>query len=323
MPSGSLGRDGSAGPARPDDARLIDHPAPIEPADFGEMGPLGRVALVTGAARGIGRATALRLASSGWRVVLVDVPPQLTTVDYELSGLGDLAEATAACLDAGRRPVGHESEDPSDLHVAASDAPDAVGVVADVRRRADLEAAVATARHYYGRIDAVVAAAGVLAGGWTLWETPLPAYDDLLAVNLTGVFHLVATTVPWLVSGPGRDGRIVVVASAAALVGMPRLGAYSATKAGVVGLVRALAAELGPHGVTVNAVCPGSTRGPMLDASARVYDLPSADDLAIHHLSATLLDPDDPAALITWLCQPDSRAINGAVLPADAGLSAH
>lgn len=322
-PSGPLRRPGPAEQPGPGWARPTTDPRDIELGDDGTAQSAGRVALVTGAARGIGRASARRLAEAGWRVVLVDVPAPLTTVDYALSGLAELTEATAACLAAARRLGGQRVDGPPASPLPAKSVPEAVGVIADVRRRADLDVAVATAHHYYGRLDAVVAAAGILAGGWTLWETPLPAYEDLLAVNLTGVFHLIGAAMPGLTSGPGRDGRIVVVASGSPLVGRPRLGAYSAAKAGVVGLVRTLAAELGPQGVTVNAVCPGPTRGPVLEVLARVHDLRSIDDLAAHHLSSAPLDPDDPAALIAWLCHPDSRAVNGAVLPVDVGFSAH
>jgi NAD(P)-dependent dehydrogenase (short-subunit alcohol dehydrogenase family) len=103
---------------------------------------------------------------------------------------------------------------------------------------------------------------------------------------------------------------------------MPQLAAYSAAKAGVVGYVRALAADLAGTGVTANAVCPGSTRGPMLAASAALYDLPGQETFAAQALLRRLLAPDEVAAMITWLCGDDASAVTGAVLPADAGLTA-
>jgi NAD(P)-dependent dehydrogenase (short-subunit alcohol dehydrogenase family) len=115
---------------------------------------------------------------------------------------------------------------------------------------------------------------------------------------------------------------VVAVASAAGVLGLRRLGGYVASKHAVIGLVRALAADLAGTGVTANAVCPGSTRTPILEASARVYGLDSVEDFAGHQLLERLLEPDEPAALITWLCGPTSSGVTGAVLPVDGGMTA-
>jgi len=326
-PSGPLPRPGPAEQPKPDrtlpsgDRRDIE-PGADEPGDDATTSSPGRVALVTCAALGIGRASTRRLAEAGWRVVLVDVPAPLTTVgyalDYALSGLTELTEATATCLAAARRRHGRGLDRPPASPLPAESVPAAVGVVADVRRRADLEVAVATAQHYYGRLDAVVAAAGILARGWTLWNTPLSAYEELLAVNLTGVFHLIGAAVPGLTSGPGREGRIVVVA--------PR-------RERARGPLRGEGRSRGPRPDARGGTRPPRGHrerrlsrcdpGPMLEALAQVYGLPTIDNLAAHHPASMLADPDDPAALIAWLCHPDSRVINGAVLPVDAGFSAH
>jgi NAD(P)-dependent dehydrogenase (short-subunit alcohol dehydrogenase family) len=119
-----------------------------------------------------------------------------------------------------------------------------------------------------------------------------------------------------------RQGRFVAVASSGGTVGIYRLAAYSAAKHGVIGLVRSLAAELGVHGITANAVAPGSTRTAMLDASAAVYGLDDPQEFAQQHLLPRLLLPEEPAALIAWLCGPESSGITGAVLPVDAGMTA-
>ncbi len=103
---------------------------------------------------------------------------------------------------------------------------------------------------------------------------------------------------------------------------MPRLSAYSASKHAVIGFTRSLAADLGGSGITANVVCPGSTKGPMLDASASVYGLASTDEFAAHHLVQRLLEPTEPAALIAWLCGPASSGLTGAVLPVDGGMTA-
>ena len=148
-------------------------------------------------------------------------------------------------------------------------------------------------------------------------------WSALLAINLEGAWRLAKATVPALLQRPEpRQGRFVAVASAGGTVGIYLLAAYSAAKHGVIGLIRSLAAELGPHGITANAVAPGSTTTAMLDASAAVYGLASPDEFATQHLLGRLLAPDEPAALIAWLCGPDSSGITGAVLPVDAGMTA-
>jgi NAD(P)-dependent dehydrogenase (short-subunit alcohol dehydrogenase family) len=114
----------------------------------------------------------------------------------------------------------------------------------------------------------------------------------------------------------------VAVSSAGGVVGLPLLAAYTAAKHGVVGLVRSLAAELGPHGITANAVAPGSTSTAMLDASAAVYDLGGTSEFATHHLLGRLLDPAEVAALVRWLCSEAAAGVTGALLPVDAGMTA-
>lgn len=265
------------------------------------MSDPGPVALVTGAGRGIGAATARRLAGAGWRLVLVDRCADLAGIPYPLARPEDLEATAAACGGASR----------------------AATVVADTRDADALSAAVQVALQRFGGLDATVAAAGCIAGGPEAWETPDQVWEQVVSVNLEGVWRLAAAAVPAMLARPEpRRGRLVAVASAGGLVGLPRLAAYCAAKAGVIGLVRALAAELGPHGVTANCVAPGSTRTAMLDASAAVYDLGSPEELAVHHMLPRLLEPDEPAALVAWLCGPDAGGLTGAVLPVDAGMTA-
>ena len=256
------------------------------------------VAVVTGAARGIGAATVDALVSTGWQVVAVDRGADDPALDYPLATKAELEGVARRHGDAVRTVVG------------------------DVRNVSDMQAAVDEAVHHFGSLDAAVAAAGVMSGGPPLWETPDAQWDALFEVNVNGVRNLATAAVPLLLAAPTpRQGRFVAVASAAGLLGLRRLSAYTASKHAVVGMMRALAADLAGTGVTANAVCPGSTRGAMLDASAAVYGLSSAEEFAGQQLVERLLEPSEPAALIAWLCGPDSGAVTGAALPVDGGLT--
>lgn len=260
-----------------------------------------QVAIITGGARGIGAATARRLAGAGWNLVLVDRCADEPTLAYPLATRADLATTVAACGGPER----------------------AVGVVADVRDQEALDGAVQVAVERFGGLDAALAVAGCIGGGTEAWNMPEALWNTLLDINLTGAWRLARAAVPVLLERPEpREGRFVAVASASGTVGIYLLAAYSAAKHGVIGLVRSLAAELGPHGITANAVAPGSTATTMLQASAAVYGLIGYDEFAAQHLLHRILTPDEPAALIAWLCGSDSSGITGAVLPVDAGMTA-
>jgi len=256
-----------------------------------------RLAVVTGAARGIGAAVARRLACDGWSLLLLDACAPQPAADYPMPGPEDLAAVARECTVAGAKSVGTLVADVGDSSVR--------GMLRDLLA---------------GRVpSAVVTAAGVIRGD-AAWAIPDDAFELTLRVNLFGVRHLADACVPAMIEAGA--GRFVAVSSAAALRAMPQLAAYSAAKGAVVSYVRALAADLAGTGVTANVVCPGSTRGSMLDASAGVYDLPDQEAFAAQALLRRLLEPGEVAAAITWLCGPDSGALTGAVIPVDAGLTA-
>jgi SDR family mycofactocin-dependent oxidoreductase len=254
-----------------------------------------RVALVTGAARGIGAATVAALAAGGWRVVAVDRCADDPALPY---ALGTRAELDALVGD----------------HVVTAEA--------DVRNPDALAAAVRLAEERWGGLDAAIAAAGVIAGGVPAWEVPADTEQAVLDINLGGVLNLARVAVPALLRRPEpRRGRFLAVASAAATRGLPMLAAYCAAKAGVAGFIRALAAELGRTGVTANAVSPGSTATPILDESARLYGLPAAHAFAAQQPLGRLLDPAEVATVLAFLAGDGASAMTGAVIPVDGGLA--
>lgn len=258
-----------------------------------------RVALVTGAARGIGAAAVRRLVSQDYRVLAVDwCVEEHDGVPYPLPGVDEL-QALAA------------------QHPGA-----VVPFVADVRSAGELAAAAAGAMQRWGRLDAVVAAAGVMLGGASLWETPSRDLDLLWDINARGVWNTAAACIPSMLAAPDPSGcRFVAVASAAGTRGLFGLSAYSASKHAVVGVVKGLAADLVGTGVTAVAVSPGSTRTDMLAATADLYGLGSTADLAHSQLIRRLVEPDEIAATIAFCCSREAAVLNGSVVHADGGFA--
>jgi SDR family mycofactocin-dependent oxidoreductase len=259
---------------------------------------MNRVAIVTGAARGIGAATVDALVNDGYRVLAVDRCRDIPDVPYAMATPADLESVVARHGDA------------------------VLALVGDVRSATDMQLAVETATRHFGRLDAVIAGAGVVAAGAPLWEITDAAWDAVWSVNVLGTRRLIEAAAPALIAN-GRDAhsRIVAIASAAGSTGLYHLAAYSAAKHAVVGLIRGVAMDLAEHGVTANAVSPGSTRTAILKASADVYGLASEEEFAKSQPIGRLIEPNEIAASIAWLCSPAASAITGADIAVDGGMT--
>jgi SDR family mycofactocin-dependent oxidoreductase len=256
-------------------------------------------ALVTGAARGIGAATVRALAANGWAVLALDRCSNDPRIPYE-----DLTQVVSGATDL------------------AGESDRVMACVADACDGTALADAVALVEESFGGLDAVVAAAGVIAGGVPLWDMPEQEEEAVTDVNLRAAIVAARTAIPALLRRPEpRQGRFIAVSSAAATRGMPRLAAYCAAKAGVNGLVRALAAELQGTGVTANSVSPGSTETPILDQSARLYGLEGREVFSEQQPLGRLIRPEEVAAFTAWLASPASAAVTGVAVPVDGGLS--
>ena len=271
----------------------------------------GRVALVTGAARGQGRSHAVRLAEEGADVIAVDVVRDVETVPYPGATPDDL-EQTAALVEATGRRV--------------------MTAQVDVRDHAALAAAVTRGVDVLGRLDVVVANAGVLGSPAPLWQIPEEQWRVTLDVDLTGVFHTVKASVPHVLRG-GRGGSVILVSSAAGLKGVPNYGDYAAAKHGVLGIARTLAVELAPYSVRVNSLHPGSVDTTMIlnEATISVFtpgdSAPADEQVRAAFRTTNLLpvpwvDAADISNAVLWLASDESRYVTGITLPVDAGMGA-
>jgi SDR family mycofactocin-dependent oxidoreductase len=258
------------------------------------------VVIVTGAARGIGAAVLRRLSADGWAVVAVDISDADARFGYAFATEADLEEAVASCRD-----------------------PDAVmGIVADARNHEAMLDVVTQAVERFGGVDAAVAAAGLIAGGQPVWRMDDLHWNALFDINVGAVRQLARAAIPAMLRQPSpRHGRFVAVASAAGHRGLPGLTAYGAAKHACVGFVRGLAADLRGTGITANAISPGSTDTVMLARTAELYEMEGAHGFAPQSLLERLLDADEIAAAIAWLCSAESSALTGTVVMADGGLT--
>jgi SDR family mycofactocin-dependent oxidoreductase len=257
--------------------------------------------IVTGAARGIGAATVARLAREGWCVLALDLGVDDPRLHYPMGSTAELdAVAVAANEAAGEELVR--------------------ALLADVTDIEAMRAAVDRAEEW-GGLEAIVANAGVIAGGRPAWDLPQDQEDAVLDTCLRGVMIAARAGIPALLRRPApRAGRFVATASAATFRGLPGLAAYCAAKAGVAGFIRALAVDLRGTGVTANAVAPGSTDTPILAESARLYSLADPEDFASQQPIERLIDPAEVAATIAFLLGHEAAAVTGTTVPVDGGL---
>jgi SDR family mycofactocin-dependent oxidoreductase len=268
----------------------------------------GKVAFITGAARGQGRSHAVRLAQEGADIIAVDICRAIDDVVYPASTPADLAE-TVALVEARNRRI--------------------VAAEVDVRGHDALAAALAGGVDQLGRLDIVVANAGIGNAGNKLHKLPEHIWQDMIAINLTGVWHTVKAAVPHLLSG-ARGGSIILTSSVGGMKAHPHTGHYIAAKHGVVGLMRTFAVELGPHSIRVNSIHPTQVNTPMAmnDATFRLFaphkEHPGPKDFApisqmMHTLPIPWVEPEDVSNAVLFLASDESRYVTGVQLPVDAG----
>lgn len=268
----------------------------------------GKVAFITGAARGQGRSHAVRLAQEGADIIAIDVCKQLDGVPFPMPTPDDLAETVSLVKALDRRIVATE---------------------ADVRDFEAVKAAVDDGVGQLGRLDIVVANAGIGNTGAPMAELDEKNWRDMLDVNLTGVWLSAKAAIPHLIEG-GRGGSIVLTSSVGGLKAYPNIGHYVAAKHGVVGVMRSLAVELAQHNIRANSIHPTQVNTPMVmnDATFRMFrpDLenPTADDFAplsqmAHMLPVPWVESEDISNAVLFLASDESRYITGVPLPIDAG----
>jgi (+)-trans-carveol dehydrogenase len=268
----------------------------------------GKVAFITGAARGQGRSNALRLAEEGAAVIAIDICETVQGTPYAGSSPADLAETVSLVEKAG-----------GTIRAA----------IADVR---DVEALRESLDRYVGelgRLDIVNANAGILLPSRPSTELSERAWQDMIDINLTGAWHTAKVAIPHLLDGR-RGGSITLTGSTAALQGYPNIAHYVAAKHGLVGLMRSLALELAPHSIRVNSIHPTQVNTAMTinPSTFRVFrpDLrdPQIEDFipasqAMHALPTPWVEPIDVSNALLFLSSDEARYITGVALPVDAG----
>ncbi|GHE79893.1 putative short-chain type dehydrogenase/reductase [Amycolatopsis deserti] len=267
----------------------------------------GKVAFITGAARGQGRAHALRLAAEGADIIAVDLCQSVGTTPYDGATDADLAETAKRVEELGGRVLARQ---------------------ADVRDLAALERVVEEGLARFGGIDVVCANAGIASFGSAL-ELTERMWHDVLDINLTGVWKTVRAAAPSMVER-GRGGSIILTSSIAGLIGFPHLAHYTAAKHGVTGLMRVLAIELAPHHIRVNSIHPATVDTPMVanEASWKLFlggiegatrEQAAVGMKTLNALPIPWLDVDDISNAVLYLASDESRHVTGTTMVLDAG----
>ncbi len=272
----------------------------------------GRVVVISGAARGQGRAHAVRFAEEGADVVALDICRDVETVPYPGATPDDLAETVAAVESRDRRIIAIE---------------------ADVRSFDAIRSAVDKGVADLGRVDFVIANAGITSFH-SAAELDPESWQAVIDTNLTGVWNVCRAAIPHLIEA-GRGGSLVLTSSAASYVGTPNLAHYSAAKGGIVGLMQSLAVELGPHMIRVNSLHPTTVRTPMaINQSVFELFLPgsglsaeSASDedeargafMGLNAMPVPWVESEDMANAALYLCSDAGRYVTGTQLRVDAG----
>ncbi len=267
----------------------------------------GKVAFVTGVARGQGRSNAVRLAQHGAMIIGVDRCEHIESVDYSLGTEEDLAETVRLIEDCG-----------GTIHAR----------IADVRDVEALSNAVSEGVDRFGGLDIVNANAGIISLGSVI-ETPIEAWRDVIDTNLMGAWLTAKVSLPHIIRGE-RGGSMIFTSSVAGLLGRAHAGAYVASKHGLVGLMRTLALEVAPHKIRVNTIHPTQVNTEMIMNDLIMHrfvpdeDIPTLDQFSavssrLHAIPVPWIETSDVSDLVAFLASDESRYITGATIPVDAG----
>ena len=267
----------------------------------------GKVAFITGAARGQGRSHALRLAEEGADIIACDLTSQVGTVPYPMSTPDDLAETVRLIEKLDRRVVARQ---------------------VDVRDQAGLDAVVADGLTEFGHIDIVLGNAGIMSLAPT-WKITDEEWNDMIDINLTGVWRTCKAAIPSMIEA-GRGGSIILTSSTAGINGFGNLAHYVAAKHGVVGLMKTLANELAQYNIRVNTLHPTNVatgmvlNEPTYKLFAPDIEHPTQEDATPAYTAMNLLpipwvQPLDISNAVLFLCSDEARYITGVQLPIDAG----
>lgn len=270
----------------------------------------GKVALITGAARGQGRSHAVRLAEQGADIIAIDIAGPVETTQYAHATEDDVAETVRLVEGVGGKILTFQ---------------------ADVRDLDALKHAVDVGVSHFGGINIVIANAGIVSYG-TVLELTEDQWKTMIDINLTGVFNTAKAALAPMVAAD-NGGSVILISSMLGLKAVPNSAHYTSTKHGVVGLMRVLAHEMGPHSIRVNSIHPMSVRTDMVlnDATYRLFrpdlESPGFADIesalaALNLLPITIVEPIDISNAVLWLASDEARYVTGVTLPVDAGFSA-